>query len=132
VEYGAQAPSLRSLMHLYPVDGVAGRVGRYDTAFSYREAHWNMVIAGVDPDPANRARVTAWTKAYWNAVHSHGAGGAYVNFLMEEGEARVRAAYRDNYDRLAAVKSRYDPNNLLRVNQNIRPNKAVPSERGEV
>jgi FAD/FMN-containing dehydrogenase len=131
LEYGAQAPSLLSLMHLYPVDGAAGRVGRHDTAFSYREARWNMVIAGVDPDPANRERITAWTRAYWDAVHPHGAGGAYVNFMMDEGEARVRATYRDNYARLAAIKHKYDPQNLFRVNQNIRPAQAFLGEEGE-
>jgi FAD/FMN-containing dehydrogenase len=131
LEYGAQAPSLLSLMHLYPVDGAAGRVGRHDTAFSYREARWNMVIAGVDPDPANRERITAWTRAYWDAVHPHGAGGAYVNFMMDEGEARVRATYRDNYARLAAIKHKYDPQNLFRVNQNIRPAQAFLGEGGE-
>ena len=99
VEYGSQAPSLLSLMHLYPVDGAAARVGPNDTAFSYREAKWNMVIAGVDPDPANRERITAWTKDYWSAVHPYSAGGAYVNFMMDEGQERVRATYRDNYDR---------------------------------
>lgn len=121
VEHGSKAPSLCSLMHLYPVDGAAGRVGRNETAFSYREARWSMVIAGVDPDPANRERITAWTKDYWDAVHPYSAGGAYVNFMMEEGQERVRATYRDNYDRLAAVKRRYDPGSLFRVNQNIRP-----------
>jgi FAD/FMN-containing dehydrogenase len=131
LEYGARAPSLLSLMHLYPVDGAAGRVGRHDTAFSYREARWNMVIAGVDPDPANRECITAWTRAYWDAVHPHGAGGAYVNFMMDEGEARVRATYRDNYARLAAIKHKYDPQNLFRVNQNIRPVQASPGEGGE-
>jgi FAD/FMN-containing dehydrogenase len=121
VEYGSKAPTLLSLMHLYPVDGAAGRVGRNETAFSYREAKWNMVIAGVDPDPANRDRITAWTKDYWEAVHPYSAGGAYVNFMMEEGQERVRATYRDNYERLAAIKRQYDPDNLFRVNQNIRP-----------
>ncbi|MGE5155734.1 MAG: FAD-binding oxidoreductase [Bdellovibrio bacteriovorus] len=121
VAYGAQAPTLLSLMHLYPVDGAAGRVGRNDTAFSYREAKWNMVIAGVDPDPANRGRITTWTKDYWDAVHPYSAGGAYVNFMMEEGQERVRATYRDNYERLREIKRRYDPDNLFRVNQNIRP-----------
>jgi len=121
LEYGSEAPSLLSLMHLYPVDGAAGRVGRNETAFSYRDSKWNMVIAGVDPHPANRDRITAWTKDYWDALHPYSAGGAYVNFMMEEGGERVRATYRDNYDRLAAIKRLYDPDNLFRVNQNIRP-----------
>ena len=130
LEYGTRAPSLLSLMHLYPVDGAAGRVGRHATAFSYRDARWSMVIAGVDPDPARREAITAWTRAYGDALHPHSAGGAYVNFMMDEGEARVRATYRDNYDRLAAIKRHYDPDNLFCVNQNIRPARAFANEGG--
>ena len=54
-------------------------------------------------------------------MHPYSSGGAYVNFIMEEGQDRVQAAYRDNYGRLAAVKARYDPHNLFHVNQNIQP-----------
>lgn len=121
VKHGSNVPTLLSLMHLYPVDGAAGRVGRNDTAFSFREATWSMVIAGIDPDPANGERITEWTRDYWSALHPYSAGGAYVNFMMDEGEARIRATYRDNYERLAAIKREYDPGNLFRVNQNVRP-----------
>ncbi|HSF47994.1 MAG TPA: FAD-binding oxidoreductase [Burkholderiales bacterium] len=121
VKHGSDVPTLLSLMHLYPVDGAAGRAGRNDTAFSFREAMWSMVIAGIDSDPANRERIIAWTKNYWDALHPYSAGGAYVNFMMDEGEARVRATYRDNYEQLAAIKRKYDPDNFFRVNQNIRP-----------
>jgi FAD/FMN-containing dehydrogenase len=121
LEFGRTAPTLLSLMHLYPVDGAAGRIDRHTTAFSFREARWSMVIAGIDPDPAKRETVSAWCKAYWEALHPYSAGGAYVNFMMDEGDERVRATYRDNYDRLAAIKRSYDPENLFRVNQNIRP-----------
>jgi hypothetical protein len=119
--YGLNLPTPLSTMHLYPIDGAANRVDRHATAFSYRDAKWSMVIAGIDPDPANRGRITAWAKDYWNALHPYSAGGAYVNFMMEEGQDRVRSTYRDNYDRLAAIKARYDPGNLFRVNQNIKP-----------
>lgn len=121
VKHGSDVPSLLSLMHLYPVDGAAGRVSRNDTAFSYREAKWSMVIAGIDADPANRERIIAWTKDYWDALHPYSAGGAYVNFMMEEGQERIRATYRGNYERLVTIKRQYDPDNLFRVNQNIRP-----------
>ncbi len=76
---------------------------------------------GVDPDPANKDKITAWAKEYWDALHPYSAGGAYVNFMMEEGQDRVRATYRDNYQRLAMVKKKYDPANFFRVNQNIHP-----------
>jgi FAD/FMN-containing dehydrogenase len=107
-------------MHLYPVDGAAGRVGRNETAFSYREAKWSMVIVGVDPDPSNAAKITTWTKEYWSALHPYSLGAAYVNFMMEEGVDRIRATYRDSYDRLVAIKRKYDPDNFFHVNQNIR------------
>ena len=81
-----------------------------------------QLIVGVDPDPRNKDRITAWAKNYWEALHPYGAGGAYVNFMMEgEGEDRIRATYRNNYERLAQIKAKYDPNNFFRVNQNIRP-----------
>ena len=81
-----------------------------------------MVIAGIDPHPRNAGAITQWTKAYWEAVHPFDLGGAYPNFMMDdEGDARLKATYGDNYGRLAAVKHKYDKANLFRVNQNIRP-----------
>jgi FAD binding domain/Berberine and berberine like len=122
VEHGAKLPTLHSTMHLYPIDGAVNRVGEDETAFTFRNSRWSQVIVGVDPDPANRDLITAWTRDYWEALHPHSAGGAYVNFMMhDEGEARVKATYGANFDRLAEVKRRYDPDNLFRVNQNIAP-----------
>ncbi len=96
-------------------------MGRNDTAYSFREALFAEVIVGVDPDPANSEKITARCKSYWEALHPYSAGGAYVNFMMDEGQDRVQATYRDNYDRLAGIKKKYDPDNFFRVNQNIRP-----------
>lgn len=121
IAHAARLPTAQSTMHLYPIDGAAHAVGRNDTAFSYREANWAEVIVGVDPDPKNKTSIVDWTKSYFDAVHPWSAGGAYVNFMMDEGDERVRATYRDNYPRLAEIKRRYDPDNLFRVNQNIRP-----------
>ena len=67
-----------------------------------------MVIVGVDPDPANNDRMIQWAKDYWTALHPFSAGGAYLNFIMDEGEERIRASYGDNYPRLAQVKAKYD------------------------
>jgi FAD/FMN-containing dehydrogenase len=120
VQHG-RVPTPLSTMHLYPIDGAAHDTGRNDTAFSYRESNWAQVIVGVDPDPANREQITDWTRRYYDALHPYGAGGAYVNFMMDEGQERVQATYRDNYERLAAIKGRFDPDNLFRVNQNVRP-----------
>jgi hypothetical protein len=119
--FGEAMPTLKSTMHLYPIDGAAGRVAPDATPWGYRDAKWAQVIVGVDPDPANAGLIRDWTVAYWDATHPFSSGGAYVNFMMDEGHARVRATYRDNYDRLAAVKATYDPENAFRVNQNIEP-----------
>jgi FAD/FMN-containing dehydrogenase len=121
LKFGEQLPTQHSTMHFYPVDGAASRVGRNDTAFSYRDAKWSMAIVGVDPEPTNAESITAWAKDYWAAVHSYSLGGAYVNFMMEEGTDRVKATYRDNYGRLVEIKRKYDPDNFFHVNQNIRP-----------
>ena len=121
-EHGRQLPSMHSTMHLYPIDGAVHDVGQDETAFAYRDSRWAQVIVGVDPDPANAPAVTDWAKGYWEALHPHSAGGAYVNFLMhDEGPERVKATYHGNYDRLVEIKRRYDPDNLFRVNQNIAP-----------
>ena len=70
---------------------------------------------------ANATKIKDWTVAYWEALHPYSAGGAYVNMMMDEGQERVQASYRDNYARLVEVKQRYDPTNLFHVNQNIKP-----------
>jgi hypothetical protein len=119
--FGAQLPTGHSTMHLYPIDGAASRVPSDATAFAYRDGGWAGVIVGVDPDPANAPLISQWARDYWTALHPTSAGGAYVNFLMDEGQDRVRAAYRGNYERLAQVKDRYDPENVFHINQNIRP-----------
>lgn len=117
----AEVPTPKSLMHLYPIDGAVHRVDEDDTAWRYRDANWSMVIAGIDPDPAEKERISEWARDYWEALHPHSADGAYVNFMMEEGQDRIRATYGDNYERLQEVKAKYDPENFFHVNQNITP-----------
>src|ERR1700741_1532514 len=115
-------PSALSLMHLYPIDGAVRRVGKGDTAWNTRDATWAMVIAGIDPNPQKAGEITRWTKSYWEAIHPYSADGGYVNFMMDDGDdSRLKATYGANYDRLAALKAKYDPTNFFRVNQNIRP-----------
>lgn len=121
IEFAENFPSDQSLMHLYPIDGAVHRVGETDTAWSCRNATWSMVIAAIDSDPANADALTEWGRAYWEAVHPYNLNGAYINFLMEEGDDRIQATYGPNYDRLVKVKTKYDPNNFFRVNQNIKP-----------
>jgi FAD binding domain/Berberine and berberine like len=121
LEWSTKLPTMHSTMHLYPIDGACHDRAPGETAFSYRRSGWAEVIAGVDPDPAKAGLLRDWCVGYWEATHPYSAGGAYVNFMMDEGDDRVRATYRDNYDRLSGVKRRYDPDNVFRVNQNIRP-----------
>lgn len=122
IEYGSNLPNIYSTMHLYPINGAAGRVGASETAWAYRDAVWGAVFAGVDPDPANAAKISKWTKSYQEALHPYSMGGAYVNMMMDdEGQERVRASYRHNYERLTQIKAKYDPDNVFHINQNIKP-----------
>lgn len=121
VKHGAQLPTMHSTMHIYPINGAAHKPGKSDTAFSFRDANFAEVIVGVDPDPANNEQIIRWASDYWTALHPYSAGGAYINMIMDEGEEQVKAAYRENYQRLAQIKAAYDPNNLFHVNQNIKP-----------
>jgi FAD/FMN-containing dehydrogenase len=122
LEQAAKTPSELSLVHLYPIDGAVHRVAADATAWSPRDATWSMVIAGIDPDPGKAPDLKRWARQYWEAVHPFNLEGGYVNFMMQDEEAsRVQATYGANYERLARVKSRYDPENLFRVNQNIPP-----------
>ena len=118
-KFGAEMPTWKSTMHMYPIDGAVHDVGPSDTAWSYRDATYGAVFAGVDPDPANAEAIRRWSVDYQEALHPYSAGGAYLNMIMDEGQERVRASYRDNYDRLAQLKATYDPDNIFRVNQNI-------------
>ncbi len=119
--FGSALPTFQSTMHMYPIDGAAHDVGSGDTAWGYRDATWGSVFAGVSAEPADADAIRRWSIDYFEALHPYSAGGAYVNMMMDEGDDRVRASYRDNYPRLAEVKAAYDPDNVFRVNQNIKP-----------
>jgi FAD/FMN-containing dehydrogenase len=119
--FGNELPSMKSTMHMYPIDGAAHDVASSDTAWAYRDARWGSVFAGVDPDPANVDKIRRWSVDYFEELHPYSAGGAYVNMMMDEGQERVRASYGANYARLAGIKATYDPDNTFRVNQNIQP-----------
>ena len=121
VEHAARMPTALSGMHLYPIDGAAHDVANDATPWSYRTATWAQVVVGFDPDPGTAGGLEVWSKAYHDALHPHSAGGGYVNMMMDEGQERVQASYRDNYPRLARTKATYDPQNLFRINQNIVP-----------
>lgn len=121
LEHGSDLPTELCTMHLYPINGAVHDVDQGDTAFSFRDVSFSRVIVGVSEDPSRAGEITRWAKEYWKDLHPHSAGGGYVNFMMEEGQERIKATYRENYQRLVEVKNRYDPHNLFHVNQNIQP-----------
>lgn len=116
------ATSPMSLIQFRPLGGAAARVPQSETAYAHRDAaHFFSVIAlWLDPSEDYDAH-HAWAEALWSDVRQHGRG-AYVNFLQDEGETRLRDAYPgDTHERLVATKRKYDPANLFALNQNIKP-----------
>ena len=121
-KFGAEMPTWKSTMHLYPIDGAAHDLGPSDTRVELpRRAAGARSSPASIPTRRTSTRSGSWSVDYFEALHPYSAGGAYVNMMMDEGQERVRASYRDNYDRLAQIKATYDPDNLFRVNQNIEP-----------
>ena len=121
LEWAPKAPTWKSTMHMYAIDGAASRVANDDTAWAYRKARWAQVVAGIDPDPANAEAVRDWSRGYSDATRPYAMAGGYSNFQMDDEPDRVRGMYGANYDRLARIKAQYDPDNVFRVNQNIEP-----------
>lgn len=122
VEHAARARSPLSQVHLHLLGGAMARVPQDATAFAHRDAAFAMNIVGMWQDPAENAIHTRWVREFAEAMAPHAASGVYVNFLGDEGEDRVRAAYGPRtHARLVEVKTKYDPENAFRLNQNIRP-----------
>jgi FAD/FMN-containing dehydrogenase len=123
LDYGADRPTPQSMMAIWHQGGAMSRVGGEATAFGRRDAPFLLSFDSTWTDPGQTERAIAWTRAAWSAMHRFSSGRLYLNFggFGEEKEALVRAAYGANYGRLAAIKARYDPTNLFRMNQNIRP-----------
>ena len=121
VEYGPKVPVVNSTMHIYPINGACNRVASDATAFAYRDAKFATVIAGMWPDPADNEKNVKWVKDYYRAVHPNSLAGGYVNFMAGDDQDRIRDNYKGNYDRLVAIKRKYDPTNLFHMNQNIQP-----------
>ena len=96
------------------------RVANDATAWGYRDANWSQIVGGVDSDPANATAISDWAKAYSDAVRPYALAGGYANFQMDEPD-RVKGMFGPNYDRLARIKTQYDPDNVFNVNQNIKP-----------
>jgi FAD/FMN-containing dehydrogenase len=121
LEHGPKVPTVNSTVHIYPINGACHRVAPDETAFAYRDATFAMVIAGMWPDPAENDANTAWVRGFYDATAPHSEEGGYINFMADDDQERIRANYKGNYDRLVEVKRKYDPDNLFRLNQNIKP-----------
>ena len=105
----------------FHLHGAATRVDRDSTAFGLRDDQWDYDVISQWTDPAEAARHIQWTREFWTAVEPFASGDVYVNHLDAEEATRIRAAYSHGYERLVALKTKYDPTNLFRMNQNIRP-----------
>ncbi|MBV9202820.1 MAG: FAD-binding oxidoreductase [Alphaproteobacteria bacterium] len=106
----------------FHLHGAAARVDRDATAFGLRDDQWDYDVISQWHDPAESAGHIQWTREFWTAVEPFASGQVYVNHLDAEEGTRIKAAYsQHNYDRLVALKNKYDPTNLFRLNQNIKP-----------
>jgi FAD/FMN-containing dehydrogenase len=124
--YSAAITSPLSQVHLQHLGGAVQRVGEDEMAFSHRDALCVLNIVTKWEDPRESEKHIAWTRDFEAAMRPFSTGGVYVNFLGEEGEDRVRAAYGPaKYARLAALKKKYDPTNFFRMNQNIKPDENI-------
>ncbi len=121
IDQAARQPSPYSFILFFHMKGAAARVDSAKTAFGLRDDQWDFDIVSQWTDPANAQTNIDWTRTFWNQVEPY-TKGVYVNHLGGEDEAtRVRAAYGPNYDRLVALKTKYDPTNFFRLNNNIVP-----------
>ena len=121
LEHGPGLPAVNSTMHIYPINGACHRIASNATAFAYRDANFATVIAGMWPDPTRNEDSIRWVRDYYDAIAPHSEEGGYINFMSEDDQSRIRANYKGNYDRLVEIKRKYDPDNVFRVNQNIKP-----------
>ena len=121
VARSAKFLSPMSMVMFFHLHGAAVRVDRDATAFGLRDDQWDYDVISQWTDPAEAAGHIKWTREFWTAVEPFSTGDVYVNHLDAEEATRIRGAYSRNYDRLVALKNKYDPTNLFRLNQNIRP-----------
>jgi FAD/FMN-containing dehydrogenase len=121
IDYARRLPDPQTDIALAQLGGAVARVPHDATAYNHRDGKWVMNVHGRWADPALDDQCIAWARALFAATAQYATGSVYVNFLTQEEGDRVRAAYGENYNRLVALKNKYDPTNLFRVNQNIRP-----------
>ncbi|TML72398.1 MAG: FAD-binding oxidoreductase [Actinobacteria bacterium] len=119
--FGNSAPTWASQTHVYPIDAAASRPGVDSTAWPWRDARWSQVFVGVDYEPGRDDELRDWAVGFSEALRPYSMDAGYVNFMMDEGDDRVRGAYGPNYERLTQIKAKYDPDNVFHANHNIRP-----------
>jgi len=121
VAHSVSAPSPITQVLFEHVHGAANRVAADATAFPHRDANYSFGIYSGWSDPQDSDRQIEWTREFWAAMQPFTTGAVYVNYLSEDESDRVGSAYGANYERLVALKNKYDPGNLFRLNQNLRP-----------
>ena len=115
----------------HQLGGAVRRVDRDATAFGQRDAEYSFMSLGVCAEAADTDKCIRWAREFWDAMQPWSTGGAYVNYLGDEGPGRIEAAYGpEKYARLVALKNKYDPTNLFRLNQNIKPSQATATAKG--
>ena len=127
-EYAGKSPSPYTFAPFFEHwHGAVSRVPITDTAFPHRQHSWNLFAWSIWTDSADSEKNIQWTQECWNAIRPFLVPGSYVNYVSDEGDAFARAAYGPNYDRLVALKNKYDPTNFFRMNHNIKPTVATPA-----
>lgn len=121
IENGPKIPAVNSTMHIYPINGACHRVASDATAFGHRDANFATVIAGMWPEPAHNKANIKWVRDYYEATAPQSEEGGYINFASDDDQGRAPANFGKNYNRLVQAKKKYDPDNLFRFNQNIKP-----------
>ncbi|PRY12430.1 FAD/FMN-containing dehydrogenase [Pontibacter ummariensis] len=121
VDYAGRLPSPHTEIFIGQVGGQMGRVGETETAYPHRDAEFVMNVHARWENSSEDEECIQWARAFFHASAPYATGGVYINFLTQEETDRIRNAYGPNYDRLVEVKTKYDPHNLFRFNQNIKP-----------
>jgi FAD/FMN-containing dehydrogenase len=125
VKYGNQATSPMSAVIVEQYGGAMSRVADDATAFAHRKAGYDLAMLSVWTNPDESDRHIGWARSFADAMTPHRSGAYLLNFLGEEGDDTIRAAFGGNYDRLVEIKTKYDPTNFFRRNQNVKPAKAA-------
>ena len=123
MKFGPKVPVVNSTVHIYPINGAVHDVAPDATAFGHRDAKYATVIAGMWPDQAQNEANIRWVKEFYAALAPHSEKGGYINYASSDDIDRVGANFGRNFNRLRELKTKYDPQNLFRINQNISPSK---------